>query len=326
MNIAITGASGHIGNCLWRALVREGHQVRALVHKIHIDNGREGLEEVPGDLMDADSLCRLFKGSEIVFHLAARIGIDRREKALVYRTNVEGTLNVAEACKRAGVRRLIHFSSIHALQSYPLDGILDEARPLVEGRGTAYELSKAEGERIVLAAANDSLEVVILNPTAVIGPYDEHHSYLGQAVIMLYNNTLPMLVPGGYDWVDVRDVVDGALSAITKGRSGERYLLPGAWVSLKELSCLIGSITGRKTPQRVVPGSVALIGLPFIQAWAQLSGRHPLYTRDSLTILRTSHPNISPAKAHKELGYFSRPLSETLADTFAWYQQKGILR
>ncbi len=325
MKVAITGASGHIGSCLVRELMQQGSQVRVLVHR-----SRKALEDIPveiieGDLSDIETLETLCQGVDVVFHLAAQIAIDRKSGKQVLQTNIEGTRNLTEVCLRQQVPRFIHFSSIHALNVHPLDQVMDESRDLIVKTKRVYELSKAQSERIVLNAAEKGLHAVILSPTAVIGPYDYHHSYLGQALIRIYTNKLPLLIPGGYNWVDVRDVVQAAIVSIKKGRKGERYILAGHWGSLKELSEMISQISGQKTPEIVVPLAIAYIGLPFIRLFSAMKGEHPLYTKDSLDILKESHGNISYEKATGELGFNSRPLAESLADTFTWYKQQGFI-
>ena len=325
MKAAITGASGHIGNCLTRELLRKGVKVKALVHNKDNDLKDLDIELLNGDLLDTDSLTRLCEDVDYVFHLAARISIDEKDRELVYRTNVDGTRNLVNACVKNNVKRLLHFSSIHAYTIHPRDAVLDETRPLIENSNVVYEKSKADGERVVLHAVQNGLDAVILNPTAVIGPYDYNRSYLGQALIKIYLNKLPMLIPGGYDWVDVRDVVNGTINAIEKGRKGEKYLLSGHFYQLKQLSQMIAKCNDGKTPQFEVPMIFARIGLPFIRIFAKLRNEHPLYTGESLDILKNSPRNISNSKAVRELGYTTRSLEETLKDTFIWYKQNNLM-
>jgi dihydroflavonol-4-reductase len=321
MKVSITGASGHVGANLCRLLEKSGAEIKVLVH--HTMNKLPDLkvEIVNGDLFDKQSLIRLFSGADVVFHLAVQISIDSRNKSSVYKTNVEGTANVIEICKTAGVKKLVHFSTIHTLKSSGVDQEMNENNPLITQSNIVYEHSKAEAERLVLASAAEGLDAVVLNPTAIIGPDDFKPSYLGQAFIKIYKNQLPMLVPGGYDFVDVRDVAEAAISAATNGRRGERYILSGQWLSLKELSMKIGRLTGNNTPGFVAPTWLAKAGLPFIYSWAKLSDRHPLYTSESLEILKSSNRNISSQKAKNELGFAPRPIEETLRDMFRWFEE-----
>jgi dihydroflavonol-4-reductase len=325
MRIAVTGASGHIGNCLVRELLASGNQVSVFVHRSDFGLGKLGVEILKGDILDPDTVDKFCRGVDIVYHLAVRISIDNKEHDLVYRNNVKGTENVIHACLKNKVRRMVHFSSIHAYQAFPLDRVLDESRPLVDRADMIYDISKADSERMVAEAAKKDIDAVIVNPTAVIGPFDFKGSYLGQALKKIYRNKLPMLVKGGYDWVDVRDVVQGAIAAAEKGRRGESYLLSGHYYTLVELSEMIGKVTGRKTPKHAVPMFAARIGRPFVALYALLKREHPLYTKESLSVLKNSPVKISSEKASKELDYHPRSLEETLKDTFAWYKEQGLI-
>jgi dihydroflavonol-4-reductase len=325
MKIAVTGASGHVGNVLCRELVGRGHKVKVLIHHDKEDLESIGVEMVPGDLMDVNSLENLCKECEMVYHLAAKISINEKDKDLVYRTNVEGTRNLIGVCLKTGIKKFIHFSTIHTLDQFPLDEELNESRPFIVHTQMIYEQSKTESEKLVLDAVRSGLNAVILTPTAIVGPFDYRPSYLGQALIKIYNNSLPMIVPGGYNWVDVRDVVACTISAAENGCSGERYIVSGSWVSLKELSRMIGQITGRKTTSFTGPTLLAKIGLPFILLYSRLKKEDPLYTNNSLEILKNSNRNISHAKAQKDLNYYPRPLEITIKDTFAWYRQHGLI-
>ena len=134
-----------------------------------------------------------------------------------------------------------------------------------------------------------------------------------------------MLVNGGYDWVDVRDICDAVINAIHLDKSGERYLVSGGWKSLKDLSKTIADVTGRKTPKKVAPIALAKMGLPFILAWAKIRHERPLYTKDSLDVLQMSSKHVSHAKAERDLGFRARPLEETVRDTVGWFEKNGLL-
>jgi dihydroflavonol-4-reductase len=323
--IAITGASGHVGACLCRDLIKRGYNVKVLFHKD--DTGFKGLdiEIIKGDLLDKDSLGKLVRDSDAVIHLGAVISINGGNTANVIKTNVDGTRNILECSLESGITRFIHFSSVHALESKPLDKQVDETRPLITSSKMIYETTKAESERLVAKAVKSGLNAVVLNPSAIIGPCDYKPSYLGLAIMKIAQNKLPMLVPGGYNYVDVRDVSNAAVAAITKGRSGERYILSGNWHSLKEISEMTAKITGGKTPKIVCPTSIAKLGVPFIKFYAKIFNEEPLYTYNSLNILKESNKNISNLKAQKELGYSARPLYETLKDTLEWFKENGYM-
>jgi dihydroflavonol-4-reductase len=325
MKVAVTGASGHIGNCLVRELIKKGFRVKALVHDFENDLAKLDVEIIRGNLLGIESLKKLCVGVDVVFHLAAKIELDNRHPEQVYAINVTGTKNMIDAAKWAGVKKFIHFSSIDAFRINPVEKVLNENTPLVETDKVIYAFTKAESERLILIAANEGLNAVILSPTAVIGPFDYRGSLLGSALIKIYQNKIPMLVSGGYDWVDVRDVAAAAIQAVDSGRKGEKYILSGSFCSLPELSEIIGKISGKRTPKLLAPVSLAKLAFPFIQLYYSLLKEKPVYTRQSLELLVNSPKNISFEKAKKELGYEPRPLEQTLRDAFNWYIENKYL-
>jgi len=325
MIVAITGASGHIGNCLVRELKKQGAAVKVLVHNFRNDLDKLDVELVQGNLLDIESLNLLCEGVDVVFHLAAKIALDNRRPDEVYAVNVTGTKNMIEASKTAGVKKFIHFSSIDAFQFISSDAVLDENNPLIQFDKAIYAFTKAESERVVMNAVNEGLDAVILSPTAVIGPFDYRGSFLGTALIKIYQNKIPMLISGGYNWVDVRDVAKAAIQSVETGRKGEKYILSGSFCSLLDLSEITGKISGKRTPKLLAPVFLAKLAWPFIQFYYSLINEKPIYTRHSLELLVNSPKNISFEKAKKELGYKPRPLEQTLRDTFNWYIENKYL-
>ncbi len=324
MTAAVTGANGHIGNNLCRELLKQGYNVKVLIRNDSDALKGLDLELIKGDVTDKESLQKLIEGADVVFHLAAIISINRRQKHLLPAINIEGTRNISEICLENNVKRFIHFSSVHALNQYPLDKPLTEENPLAGNNTYAYDRSKAEAEKIILNACEKGLNAIILNPTSVIGVNDYKPSLLGQAVLKIANGKLPALIPGGFDWVDVRDVVQGSISVIKKGRAGERYLLSGHWRTMKDLSSEINKYTGRKNPIKI-PTFSAKIGLPFIRLYGKIKNEAPLYTNESLNILKYSNKNVSHSKAAEELDYTTHPFSETIKDTVEWFKKNGMI-
>lgn len=322
MKTAVTGATGHVGVHLVRTLLARGDRVRTVVRR-RID-GLEGLsvEMAEADLDNVPALTAAFAGCELVFHAAARISITRDDAAAVEAVNVHGTRNVLAACRAAGVRRLLHFSSIEAIEPRPWDRPVDEDRPGVDAsRGSPYALSKARGEREALAAGN-GLEVVVVNPTAIIGPLDLRPSLLGRAIVALARGRLPMLVDGGFDWVDVRDVAAAAVAASERARPGRRYIVGGRWASMAELAALVCARVGRTPPRLVCPYPVARAWAPVSARFNLLIGREPLFTSSSLEVLRGNRV-VSHERAARELGYRPRSLETTVADTVDWFRVAG---
>lgn len=322
----VTGASGHAGANLVRALLDEGRPVRCLVR----DDVRalEGLrvELARGDVSDVESLKRAFDGARTVFHLAARISIVGSQGGAVERTNVDGVRNVVEACRARGVSRLVHFSSIHALHDRGDGDAIDEDSDSAEREDLpAYDRSKAAGEKIVREAVARGFNAVIVNPTAILGPHDEKPSRMGRVLLGLATRRMPALVNGGYNWVDARDVARGAMAAESRGRAGERYLLSGTWKSIGEVARIVQSCGGRRPPRVTLPLFVAAAVAPAALLGARLIGAEPLFTPESIRALR-HHRHVIPRNAIADLGWAPRPIEVTIADTLAWFRAKGMLR
>lgn len=312
-----------VGSNLARALLASGQPLRGIVHQDRRAVEGLAMELVSADLQDLPALCRAFQGVDVVYHLAGMISLALEDEPRMQQVNVSGVRNVLEACRAAGVRRLVHFSSIHALEQEPLDQHLDEERPLALALHHApYDRTKAEGEKLVRQAIAAGLDAVILNPTAIVGPYDFKPSYFGQALKLIASGRLPALVTGGFDWVDVRDVVTAAIQAANTAPPGRRYLIAGHWRSVSQVARGITSLCGVRPPLVTVPLALAYQLAPLVKMAAMLNGSRPLYTRVTLGALR-SNRWISYARAAQELNYQPRPFEETLQDTLAWFNSQS---
>lgn len=325
MITAVTGASGHLGGNLVRSLLAEGRQVRVLVRKdTRAVNGLK-VESILGDVFDYDSLLRLFAGAEVVYHCAARISIIGEQGGLVHSTNVHGVRNVVKACLACGVKRLMHFSSVHAYDQHPLDQAIDETRALAEQpEYLAYDRSKAAGEREIEKGIAKGLDAVILNPGGIIGPYDYKPSAMGEVLIKLQRREIPALVDAGFAWVDVRDVVEGAMLAEKQAPPGEKYILVGHWVPFNRLGFIWSRVSGIESPHLTVPIWLAKIGTPFSAVYSRISGSRPLYTGESLKIL-AGNTHFKNDKAKKQLGWRPRAFFDTLKDTHDWFKSEGVI-
>jgi dihydroflavonol-4-reductase len=245
---------------------------------------------------------------------------------LVTATNVDGARNAAEAALACGVRRFVHCSSIHAfVQEGPSGTIVEPMPRALDGRHAAYDRSKAIGEQAVREVVARGLDVVIVHPTAVIGPFDFKPSRMGRLLLALYRRRIPALVPGGFDWVDVRDVVAGLLQAEARGRANESYLLSGRYVPVSEFARLAAEVTGVPAPRWCTPFRLARAAAPFSTAFGRIRGREPLFTTESLVALATG-TKVDCGKARQELGYSARDLKTTLHDTYAWFAETGRIR
>lgn len=326
MRIAVTGASGHVGANLVRQLVAQGYQTRALYHTPQHLDSLDGIaaDVMRVDVLEPESLRTAFSGMDAVFHLASVISIDGDPDGRVMRTNVIGTRNVARVCLASGVSRLVHFSSIHALNVRKGSGGVDEDHPEADETCFRYDHSKALGEREIQAAINDGLEAIILNPTGIIGPNDFRPSRAGQMLRDVFKGHMRILVRGGFDWVDVRDVSQAAISALRQGKTGQRYLLSGHWIDFSRLAEICNSASGRNIRRLAVPIGLARAALPASRLFDKLSGREPLFTEESLHIIEHSCADITSARAVGDLGFQPRPIEETVRDTFSWMRSQGM--
>ncbi len=323
--VLVTGAAGHLGNNIVRALLARGRTVRALEHSESGSLGGLNVERRHGDILDRQSLDAAFEGIEVVYHCAAVVSIVPAHDPGVVRTNRLGTRNVVDACLANGVARLVHVSSVHALADDGSGGVIDEScGPNVGRSATSYDRSKVEAEAEVRVGVERGLDAVIVNPTGAIGPHDYHPHLAGRALIDMYLGKIPVGIAGGFNWVDARDVAKGALAAERRGCTGERYLLAGQWASMTTVAAMMEAATGRKGPRLVAPIWLARLGLPCVAAFAALTRSHPLYSAAALRAL-SEHRNCSNAKARRELAFAPRPLERTIADTFAFYAEAGLL-
>ena len=322
--IVVTGSTGHIGVNLVRALVADGKKVRALIHKHKPDIFNDlDIEIAEMDLLEPATIPPALEGAEVVYHLAALISITGGQGGAVHAVNVEGVKNVAEAALAAGVRRFIHVSSCHAFDINSTGPVVDENAQRPGPHTPAYDQSKAAGEAALRAVIARGLDAVIVNPCGVVGPIDHRPSRMGQTLLKLRDGKLPSLLDGGFNWVDVRDVVASAIAAETKGRTGENYLLGGHYVALPELMQLAADASGGKCPSFVSPMWLAQIGAPFVETWTRIFGGEPLYTSEALHALR-ANKNLSHEKAARELGHNPRPIKETLKDAYASFTELGL--
>ncbi|MBN2386893.1 MAG: NAD-dependent epimerase/dehydratase family protein [Anaerolineales bacterium] len=319
--ILVTGATGHIGNVLVRKLIEQGKLVRALTWRGEDTTPLADLpvEQVEGDVLDPESLEQAFRGIETVYHLAGVISIMPGHDPLVWQVNVEGTRNVLQAARRACIHRLIYTSSIHALTRAPHGVLIDEALGFDANNPYGeYDRSKAAASLEVLQAARTDLDAVLVCPTGVIGPYDFRGSEMGE-VIRGAAYARPMFyVEGAYDFVDVRDVVDGLLAAEEKGRRGEAYILGGHKISVRYMIETVREVTGKAFASIKIPFSLAELAARFTPWYYRQTRTRPRFTPYSLEVLQ-SNSNISHEKASSELGYRPRPVIETIADTVRWF-------
>jgi dihydroflavonol-4-reductase len=318
----VTGATGHVGNVLVRKLLERGEKVRALILPGESREPISGLrvEAVEGDVLNLDSLFKSMRGVKGVFHLAGVISIMPGPNPFVRKVNVDGTKNVLRAAIESG-SKLVYTSSIHAIQRVE-NGVIDEKIPYdMNNPYGAYDRSKAEATLDVLHAAQSGLEAVVACPTGVIGPYDFRGSMMGAVLHDAATAKPTWYVDGAYDFVDVRDVADGLISAAENGKRGESYILSGQKISVRYLLETVREITGRNFFQMKIPFDIAKFAALFMPMYYRMANATPRFTPYSLEVLK-SNSNISHAKATKELGYHPRSLQESIRDAVKWFLER----
>ena len=322
--ILVTGGTGHIGNVLVRSLLGRGENVRvlALPKEDRSMLGDLAVEWAEGDVLELESLKQAAKGVDVVYHLAGLISIMPGMDSKVWQVNVEGTRNVIAACRDAGVRRLVYTSSIHSFTRVPAGTLVDERIPFDPDNPIGvYDRSKAAATLSVLEAVKEGLDAVIVCPTGVIGPFDYRKSEMGQLISSLIGKGPHILVDGAYDFVDVRDVVQGLMLVAEKGRSGEVYILSGEQVRMLELHEIVALETGSRTPLVMLPKKLAKALasiLPFFYKLLRLTPRFTPYAFE--TVMGNSL--YSCEKAQRELGYKPRRLRQSIGDTIAWWRER----
>jgi len=327
MKIAVTGAGGHIGNVLCRALSANNHHVKALVNSDDKPVKNIGLEIVPGDLFNADSLDRLMNEVDAVVHLAAVVSIGHVPRDFVEHVNVNGTQAVIDAALRNGVRRLYHVSSVHAHASPGFEATIDENTPYaLADRYRGYDRSKALGEQAVLQARERGLETTVFNPTAVIGPYDYKPGLTGKMILQLYRGRIPALTPLGYDWVDVRDVAEAIVFAVEHQVVNEKFMLSGEYAPVKEVAELVAIHSGKPAPKYTAPFWLARVGIPFVTLQSKFTRQVPLYTSDALKAIKEGCRNIDCSRARQLLKYRVRPLHDSVSDAIAWFREQLLIK
>jgi dihydroflavonol-4-reductase len=321
MKIIITGASGHLGIAVITALKQKGHEPAALMRNPAPYMDKFNIPIIKGDICNEQFLIKAFRNYQAVIHLAAIIPLKTTDKARVIDVNINGVNSVINSCIKNNIGRLVHCSSIHAFYSGKENNPINESTRLVDYEDLSeplYDRTKSKGQQAVADAAASGLDAVIVNPTAVTGPLDYKNSPLGRAIKMLIYGKMPATVSAGFNWVDVRDVANGIILALEKGKKGESYILGGHYATFDQLAKLIENNGGHKAPLISVPTFIAALFMPFAHLASTLTGTEPVFTLESLKILK-KHQKIIDDKAKKFLGYTPRPLEETIKDTVKWH-------
>jgi dihydroflavonol-4-reductase len=327
MRALVTGATGFVGAAVARSLGAAGWQVRVLVRAGSDRSNLRPLEAevVEGDLRNKGSLQRALEGCEGLFHVAADYRLGARDPKPLYETNVDGTGNILEAARTAGVARIVYTSSVATI------GIPSNGSPGEESTPVAlsdmighYKRSKYLAEEVARDAARAGLPVVIVNPSTPVGPGDIKPTPTGQLILDAASGRMPAYVDTGLNIVHVDDVAAGHLLAFERGRAGERYILGGEDMSLQSILAQIAGLVGRRPPRIRLPYAAVLPVAYLAEGLAKISGRSGRVTLEGVRMSR-KRMFFSSAKAADELGYRWRPPIEAFEDAVRWFRERGVL-
>jgi dihydroflavonol-4-reductase len=326
----ITGATGYLGNNIIHELMTQEMKIRVLVlpRDRGIDRLSDKIEIYKGDILNNDDLQRFFNVPSdtgiIAIHAAGIVSTTWNYDRRVFEVNVRGTDNIVKQCIRTKVKKLVHVSSVHALTELPKGQTIVETNNFVpENIIGFYGKTKAEASQIVTDAfRNRGLNASLVFPSGLCGPHDYEVGYITQVLMDCANKRLPAGIKGGYDFVDVRDVAKGIISACEKGKAGEGYILSNRYISIKEILQCVQRQTNIRRIKLFLPTWVASGLLPLFTAYYKLRKKKPLYNRYSLYTL-TSNSSFSNEKARRELGYTIRPFEQTIVDTLNWLKEEG---
>ena len=324
--VLVTGAAGFVGSAIAAVLRNAGFRVRTLVRATSTRTNLHPDDELAiGDLRDRTAVAAALADVRYLFHAAADYRLWAPDPSEIYRNNVETTRIVMEEAQRCGVERIVYTSSvatIDLLRKSPAD----ETDWLAESDAVgAYKRSKVAAERLVEDMARSGLPVVIVNPSAPIGPRDVRPTPTGRIIVEAASGRMPGFVDTGLNLVHVDDVAAGHLLALRHGAIGERYILGGDNVYLRTILADIAHMVGRRPPRLKIPIAVTYPVAFVAELVARFTGRAPFVTLDSVRL--ASHPMFfDDTKARRTLGYVSRPYREAIADAIAWFRAGGYLR
>ena len=327
MKTLVTGATGFLGSHVARQLAERGESVRVLVRPSSNIRALEGFraERCTGDLRDVASLERALAGVARIYHVAADYRLWARDPREIYESNVTGTGNLLEAARRAGVEKFVYTSTVATIAVARKVDLPNEATPSsVEEMIGHYKRSKFMAEQLALRAAETGLPVVIVNPTTPVGPGDWKPTPTGKIIVDFLNGRMPGYVDTGLNFVPVEDCARGHLLAADRGRIGERYILGGANLTLKNVLDILAGITGRPAPQWKFPHALVYVAGCVDTAMSRVLGREPRIPLEGVRMARHKM-FVDASKAERELGFAAGPIEAAMQRAVAWYESNGYI-
>ncbi|MGH8146172.1 MAG: hopanoid-associated sugar epimerase [Rhodanobacteraceae bacterium] len=326
--VLVSGANGFVGSAVVRSLLRHDYAVRALVRPSSDTTSLDGLdiEVARGDLLDPPSLRSALADCEGLFHVAADYRLWARDPHQIRLVNVRGTRNILAAARKCGVARVVHTSSVATLGLHADGTPADEETPARYADMIGeYKRSKYLSEKLARRRARAGQDIVIVNPSAPVGPRDRKPTPTGQMILDAARGKMPAWVDTGLNIVHVDDAAEGHVLAYQRGVRGRRYILGGTDMSLREILQTVAEIAGHRGPWFKLPYGVALSVAHLSEAWAKISDRAPTITVDGVKLSRHKM-YFSSRRAGTELGYRARPAREALADAIQWFRANDYCR
>ena len=324
----VTGATGFVGSHVARVLAEQGADLRLLVRSSSDLKNIRGLkaEQVVGDLRDPVTLEKAMAGCDVVFHVAADYRLWIPDPEQMYRANVEGTRAILQATRKNRVRRVVYTSSVATMGFTSNGRPADENSPVsLENMIGHYKRSKFMAEQVAMQAARSGMDVVVVNPTTPVGEQDIKPTPTGRIIVDFLEKKFPAYVDTGLNLVDVAECARGHVAALEKGRSGERYILGGENLTLKQILDKLAAITGLPSPKVRVPYAVALAtGVVDEMITGHILRREPRVTIDAVRMGRKKM-FVSSAKAGRELGWKTVPVDDALRHAVEWFQANGYV-
>ncbi|MCU0497036.1 MAG: SDR family oxidoreductase [Anaerolineae bacterium] len=335
MRAFVTGSTGFLGSNLVQLLLAQGHQVKALARSV--EKARKLLtdprvEIVIGDMENIDGFKAHLAGCDVLFHTAAyfreyfEIGQDHWSK--LEQINIKGTIQLLETAEQMGVKKTIYVSSSGVIGRASDQRPADETTPpdSLALETNIYFKSKVIAEQEVAKfVRSHQMPVILILPTAILGPQDAAPTALGQAIVDVINGKFPVIPPGGFEFVDARDVAQGMINAVEHGQNGERYILSAGYHSMAELVQAIGQTAGVKVPRMVMPYPLMRLMAQFAEMGARMRGKSPDITVNAVDTMAHQYP-VTAQKAQRELRVHFRPFHETVRDEVHWYTQQGYVK
>src|SRR5256886_14689126 len=326
MKAFVTGATGFVGSHVATVLAEQGADLRLLVRTGSDPKNIQQLnaDRVIGDLCEPESIDRAMAGCDVVFHVAADYRLWVRDPAQMYRANVEGTRTILQAARKNRVRRVVYTSSVATMGFTVKNLSVDESSPVsLEDMIGHYKRSKFMAEELAIHAGRDGTEVVVVNPTTPVGEQDIKPTPTGRIIVDFLKKKFPAYVDTGLNLVDVRECARGHVAALEKGRSGERYILGGENLTLKQILDKLSAITGLPSPKVRVPYAVALLaGVVDEMVTGRILRREPRATIEAVQMSRKKM-FVTSGKAVRELGWKVVPVKDALGRAVEWFRANG---